>query len=166
VNGASASGRLTPKAELSRVLTLKIMGEEGGYYDEEWLKASIYLKGKSKAKDLLWKDVVIDWADRWLSVRAGDKNSTDRQKQVTLAGYKTQLRLIVPEAPGAVFDAAFITKALAIHEEGTNNRFRCREILSVISNLYGITYNYKGIGRRPQPKDRILQTDEQYFGQF
>ena len=133
----------------------------GGYYSDEWLRSSIYLKGKAKPKDLLWNDVLANWGDRWLSVRAGDKNSTDRQKAVTLAGYKTQLRLIATESPTMVFDAKFITRALAAHEEGSNNRFRCREILSVISNLYGLTYNYKGIGRRPEPKDRILQTDEE-----
>lgn len=133
----------------------------GGYYDDDWLQASIYKKGKAKPKDLLWRDVIIEWGDRWLTVRAGDKNSTDRQKLVTLAGYKTQLRLIGDHSVNTIFNADFINKVLATHDEGTHNRFRCREVLSVISNLYGVSYNYKGVGRRPDPKDRIPPTDSE-----
>ncbi len=134
---------------------------QSGLYSDKWLAESIYQKvdKKTVVKILTWGEVIDDWQKRWLTVRSSDTSSTDRQKQVTLAGYITQLRLTGSVDPGTPFDKDLIDQLLATQAEGTNHRFRLREVLSVITNLYGINYNYRGIGKRPKPARRSIPSD-------
>jgi integrase len=137
-----------------------------GIYSQEWLNTEFYRNKKvNKIVKLTWGKAIADFPERWLKHRCGSK-STDRQKQVTLAGYITQLRLAGDVEANTPFDANLIDRLLATQSEGTNHRFRLREVLSVITNLYGITYNYRGIGKRPKPARRSIPSDATIIEMF
>jgi integrase len=139
------------------------MAISDGTYTDGWVDSHVYRKSVSIDKPieiaLTWGSVAATFEDRWLSSRSSDRESTDRQKRRTLTSYKAQIKLAGTVSDSAIFDRALITELLSRQSEGSDKRFRLREVLSVISQLFGVAYNYKGIGRRPKPARREVPSD-------
>jgi integrase len=83
-----------------------------------------------------------------------------------MTSYKAQLKLAGSVPPDAIFDRKLITELLSRQPEGSDKRFRLREVLSVASVLFGVEYNYKGIGRRPKPAKRDIPSDAQIIAAY
>jgi integrase len=79
----------------------------GGYYDEDWLRASIHCKGKVKPKALLWEDVLKRWGDLDLSFKPETAYWVKLDESLT-DGLKTGDRWVAPMHPHWVelFDLA------------------------------------------------------------
>jgi integrase len=161
---------LTPSGILqAQTICLKItQALRLGNYSDEWLEREIY-HTTEKPTILTCLRVRDEFSDRWLKYRSGDKTSTDRQKLRTLGyyqGYINQLYELGKVINTETFNSALITRLLAIYPEGSDKRFRARETLSVISSLFGITYNFKGIGKRPKAGKRELPTDSEILEMY
>jgi integrase len=128
-------------------------------YTDDWLRDVIYGEG-DKPIALTWGFVADNWRDAWLKSREGAKTS-DRQKHRTLKGYESQLKLAGDVGRDELLSKKLITELLTRQKEGTDKRFRLREVLSVICTLYGLEYNFKNIGKRPAPKARELPSDDE-----
>jgi integrase len=153
-------------------LAIKISNAiSAGYYNQEWLDRDIYrnpivLVTKPQTPILTWLDVSTTYVDKWLEHRKGDRTSTDRQKARTLTGYRAQLKLAGQVEPHTPFDVKLITELLSRQPEGSDKRFRLREVLSVISQLFGIAYDYKGIGKRTKPLHRDIPSDDEIVSAY
>jgi integrase len=142
---------------------------KGGRYSKEWLDREIYerkpkTEPTQKERVLTFGDVYKGFSPKYHAYRRADSEATDRQKKRTLNNYLKQLEIAQREAQIAdstPFDDKLIQRLLGLHAEGTDKRFRLRETLSITCTLYGITYNFKGIGKRPKPKRRNIPTEEQ-----
>jgi integrase len=141
-----------------------------GTYTDDWVDSHIYKKKTAVDKPieiaLTWGDIIATFETRWLISRSSDRESTDRQKKRTLVGYRAQLKLAGSVSNSATFDRALITELLSRQPEGSDKRFRLREALSVISQLFGVAYNYKGIGKRPKPARREIPSDDQIVAAY
>jgi integrase len=132
-----------------------------GVYCDNWLKSEIYRKVDRTEKTILtWGAVLDGWSDLWLRSRSGSKTS-QRQIDRTLIGYRAQIKLVANLPLDTEFNADAITALLDGQAEGTDKRFRLREIMSVLAALYGVGYNFKNIGKRPKPERRDIPTDAQ-----
>lgn len=139
-----------------------------GTYTEEWLERDLLNKAIATAEvipaGLTIGEFNATFSDRWFKYRSGDRASTKRQKQRTLDGYLGHFRRNFKKSAlkdTDIFDPTLVTKLLDLHDEGTDKRFRLREALSVACNVFGIPYNFKGIGKKPKPIERELPTDNQ-----
>jgi integrase len=132
-------------------------------YSQEWLDNDVYRK-KDKVKKITVGDLITKFPELWLKRRGGNVESTERQKKHTLNGYRIRFTSAIEKAnckESDLFDATFITKIIALYAEGTDKRFRLREALSVACTVFGISYDFTGIGKRPKPARRDLPTDKQ-----
>jgi hypothetical protein len=132
-------------------------------YTNEWLEVSVKRTIDKAVKIVLTAGNVRDeFPDLWRKNRSGDKESTNRQKEHTLVNYINTLAKLFKDAgikDSHEFTASTITRLLDLHPEGTDKRFRAKETLSVVSNIFGIKYDFKGIGKRPKPAVRIPSSD-------
>jgi integrase len=131
-------------------------------YSQEWLDLEIYHKTeKVEAIVLTIGTIRSEFPDRWIKYRSGDLESTDRQKSRTLKDYLASLDRLIKTAKlsdNSKFDGTAIKLLLDLHPEGSDKRFRAKEILSIVSTVFGVPYNFKNIGKRPKPKQRELPT--------
>jgi integrase len=139
-------------------------------YSQEWLDREIYKTEKVSTAIILTAGMVRDqFPDRWLKYRSGDQESTDRQKKRTLGyyeGYLNQLYELGSVKDCDHYDSDLITKLLNIYPEGEDRKFRAKETLSVISTIFGITYNFKGIGKRPKARKREIPSDSEILAMY
>jgi integrase len=139
-------------------------------YSAEWLDTEIFHKtDKVKPIVLTAGMVKTEFGDRWMKYRSGDKESTHRQKQRTLGyymGYINQLYELGKVKDSDPYNAVLISKLLNIYAEGEDRKFRAKETLSVISTIFGIDYNYKGIAKRPKAKKREIPNDIQILTMY
>jgi hypothetical protein len=137
-------------------------------YSAEWLELEIYRSVEKPPK--LTAGIVRDnFGKKWLKYRSGDKQSTDRQKARTLQDYQRKITQIYTQGEltdEMPFDARLITKLLSLHPEGTDLRFRMRQTLSIVCTIFGITYNFKGIGKRSKPAKRELPSDSEILAMY
>lgn len=135
-----------------------------GKLSKEWIEREIRGKTEPTKPDLLISAVIDTFPALWLKYRSGDKESTDRQKKHTLDNYTYTLARLIAEAkisPTAKFDIETIRMLMDVYEEGTDKKFRAKECLSVITAMFGIKYDFKGIGKRPKSAARQLPTDDE-----
>lgn len=132
-------------------------------YSPEWLDLEIFHKTDKVKPIVLTIDTVRnEFPDRWMKYRSGDKESTNRQKLHTLTNYIQGLNRLVKSAKlpdDRPFDLKTIQLLIDLYPEGTDKRFRAKETLSIICVIFGINYNFKGIGKRPKPMSRELPTE-------
>lgn len=160
----SPSGILTAQNIASKISQAIRLGN----YSQKWLDTEIYRK-IDKKKTLTCGAVRDEFPNLWLKYRSGDSESTDRQKMVTLDGYigaLDRLYKLAGISDQRIFDGTLITELLDLYPERSDKRFRAKEVLSVVSTLYGITYNFRGIGKRPAPKQRSLPSDSEIILMF
>jgi integrase len=139
-------------------------------YSQEWLDLEIFHKTeKAKAIVLTIGVVQSELTDKWLKYRSGDTESTDRQKLHTLTNYVRALKRLAKLADLTdkhPFDRTTIKLMMDIYPEGSDKRFRAKETLSIICTIFGISYSFKGIGKRPKAKERKLPTDSKIIEKY
>ncbi len=132
-------------------------------YSHAWLDREI--RGKKPIVIILTCKMVRDeFKNRWLKYRSGDNSSTNRQKLCTLAAYEGTLNRLMRRArltDRTVFDSSTVDRLMNIHAENTDLKFRAKELLSVICNLFDIDYKFKNIGKRPPVARRKLPSDDE-----
>lgn len=138
---------------------------DGGEYSDEWLDTHLYRKGDRAKNRLTWGVMMNGWESEWLKSRAGS-DTTQRQINRTLSGYREQLKLVGSVEPSTEFNPRLVTLLLDQQAEGTHKRFRLREILSILCRLYKIPYDFTGIGKRPKPLRRDIPTDDRIVEMF
>jgi integrase len=139
-------------------------------YSQDWLDLEILRKTEKVSPIILTAGSVRDrFPDLWLKYRSGDKESTDRQKLVTLYRYEVKLKRLYKLGKiddSTPFDAKLITRLLALFPEHTDLKFRAKETLSIVCTVYGITYSFKGIGKRGKSTKRAIPTDLEIIGMY
>jgi integrase len=132
-------------------------------YSQKWLDLEIFHKTEKVKPIVLTIGTVRDeFSDRWLKYRSGDKESTNRQKLNTLTTYFRALNRLIKSAKlsdDLPFDGITIKLLLDLHPEGSDKRFRTKETLSIVCTIFGINYNFKGVGKRPKPSARLLPSE-------
>jgi integrase len=139
-----------------------------GNYTDEWLETEIY-KTLQKEVPVNAGTVRDEFPERWLKHRSGDKESTDRQKRHTLLNYTNKLAKLYRDAKIAdtmLFDGRLISRLLSLEPEGSNARNGTRQTLSVVCSIFGIEYNFKGIGKKPKPKERKIPSDDEILTMY
>jgi integrase len=134
-----------------------------GIYSDDWLLDRYYPNKRSPEIDLVTVEIVLkSFSKKWLESRKGDTESTDRQKNITLKGYLSRLKTLIKDSgiSKGVLDSKLIMQFLNTYPEGSDKKFRTREVLSVVCNLYGISYDFSKQGKRPKPKARTIPSDK------
>ena len=98
-------------------------------YSQEWLDLEIFHKTEKVKPIVLTAGMVRDeFPDKWLKYRSGDKESTDRQKLVTLYRYEVKLKRLYKLGKvddSTPFDTKLITRLLALFPEHTDLKIPC-----------------------------------------
>jgi integrase len=133
-------------------------------YSQQWLDLEIFHKTEKVKPIVLTIATVRDeFRDRWLKYRSGDKESTNRQKLNTLTTYSRSFNRLIKFSKlsdDTAFDLKTIKLLIDLHSEGSDKRFRAKETLSIYCAIFGVSYNFKGIGKRPKASARLLPSED------